>query len=311
MDSVIVYNTPHLMHWDWRIAADLFFGGIGVGAFLVAVLSSLFYKDKYPLVSKIGAVLSPVFVIVGLFFMLSELGHPLRLFHTVTGFNISSPMSWGGPFQGLLIVIGIVYAYLWLKSDDTKLRNIAGIIGIPVALIVGIYHGWLLAAVTAHPLWNTAFATVAAVTSFATTGIAAVLLVVCFKSKKTRDTSEQETGGNTVPIRWAIRSFLNLLLVALIVHGVVVFMWCASLYYGATNARDALATAGSELGSLFWVVAIGLGLVLPIVLAIAANLTKAGDNRRVSVSLAAITSILILVGGFVFRYATIIAGQLS
>ena len=123
METSFLYNTPHLIYWDWRIAADLFLGGIGVGAFLVAVINSLFYKDRYASVSKVGAVLSPVLVIVGLIFMLSELGQPFRMWRTITGFNISSPLSWGGPFQGLLIAIGVIYAYLWIKPGPARLRK--------------------------------------------------------------------------------------------------------------------------------------------------------------------------------------------
>ena len=49
------------------------------------------------------------------------------------------------------------------------------IIGIPVALIVGAYHGWLLTIARARPLWNTGPAMVAAIVGFVTTGMAAVL----------------------------------------------------------------------------------------------------------------------------------------
>ncbi len=314
MPSVITYNVPHLVYWDWRIAADLFFGGIGVGAFLLAVLNSLWYKDKYPSVSKVGAVLCPLFVILGVCFLLSEIGHPLRLWRTVTGFNLSSPLSWGGPFQGLLIAIGIVYAYLWIKPGSTKWRNVVGIVGIPVALVLGEYHGWLLGIVKARPLWNTGPATVAGLVCFVITGMAAVLLVLCLLPKARRNgggPGEQREGGQGRPGLWMIRDFRHLLVVALIGQGLVFFVWWVSLNYGSYDARDALVTANAALGTLFWTVGVGLGVIVPILLQLVEIVRHSRDANGINIPLTVVTTVLILVGGFVFRYAVVIGGQLS
>ena len=54
---------------------------------------------------------------------------------------------------------------------------------LPLALIVGAYHGLLLAVVTARPLWNTGPTVIAAMLSFVTTGIAAVMLVHLVRMK--------------------------------------------------------------------------------------------------------------------------------
>ncbi len=300
MDTVFTYDVPHLAYWDWRIAADLFCGGIGVGAYLVAVLNSLYYKDRYPVVSKVGAVLSPVFVTVGLVFLLTELGHPLRLHHTVTGFNVHSPLSWGGPFQGMFIMAGAVYAWLWLRGASRKARTVVGLAGLPLALIVGAYHGWLLTILRARPLWNTGPAMVAALVAFVTTGMAAVLLVLCFLPRR----SPGSTAG-----RWMIRDFRHLLIAALAVQGLTFFVWWISLYYGPADAQAALAAANAECGPMFWFVGIGLGLVAPILLQLVEVRRHAGRPDRLDLPLTVLTSVLILVGGFVFRWAVVIGGQ--
>ncbi len=308
MLSMITYNVPHLVYWDWRIATDLFCGGIGVGAFLLAVLNSLVYKDKYPAVSRVGAVLSPIMVILGLVLMVADLGHPLRLWRTVTGFNVSSPLSWGGPFQTLLIVIGIVYAYLWLRPSTTKLRNTVGIIGLPVALIVGAYHGWLLTILRARPLWNTGSATVSALLGFVTTGMAAVLLILCL-SPRARG-KDDETLGKKRFSPWMIHDFRYLLVAAMILQGLTFFVWWISLLYGPTDARAALSAANAAWGPLFWVGAIGLGLVVPILLQIVEIARHRPELDRINIPLTVITTVLILAGGYVFRYAVVMAGQI-
>ena len=302
MIGVITYTVPHLMYWDWRIAADLFIGGVGVGAFVIAVLNSLYYKDKYPAVSKIGAVLSPILIAAGLLFLLAELGHPTRIWRTVTGFNVSSPLSWGALFQTLMIVVGAIYAYLWLKPGSSKAaRKFVGIVGLPIALIVGANHGWLLAISPARPLWNTGPATVTAMIGFATTGMAAILLVLCFKRKA--PAAEQPASA------WMIHDFRALLVGALIVQTLSFLVWYVSLNYGNADAQAALVAANEAYGPIFWFVGIGLGLIVPVGLQLSEIIGKK-DGTTHNVPLTLLTVVLILVGGYVFRYAVVMGGQI-
>lgn len=301
MESVIVYNTPHLIAWDWRIAADLFLGGIGAGAFLLAVANSLRYKDKYPALSRTGAIISPIAMIAGILFMMSELGHPLRMAHTMTGFNVTSPLSWGGPLQGLLIAIGVIYAFLWLKPVADKARKAIGIIGIPVALCVAFYHGWLLSALTARPLWNSGLVTLLAILAAATTGTAAVLLVATLTGKARTG----ETPG------WMVRDVRVFLVGALAMQAVAFAVWWLSMYGATAEAREAVVVAAGALGSKPWLLGVVVGLLVPILLQIVDMARGREETVAPSVGLTALTTVLILVGGFVFRFVVISGGQLS
>lgn len=306
--NVVTYNVPHLIYWDWRVAADLFFGGVGVGAFLLAVGNSLYYKDKYVAVSKVGAILSPVMVILGLAFMMTELGHPERLWRTVTGFNASSPLSWGGPFQTLMIIVSIIYAFCWVRPISAKVRNAVGIVGIPLALVVGAYHGWLLTILRARPLWNTGPAMVTALVGFVTTGMAAVLLVFCLLPK-TRVNGDGSTDPH-LGRPWMVRDFRHLLVVALMVQGLTFFIWWISLVYGPADAQSALAAANEVAGPLFWIGGIGLGLVVPLILQLVEVVQHSVEPGTLNKPLTILTTVLILIGGFVFRYAVVMAGQI-
>jgi protein NrfD len=303
MIGVITYTVPHLMYWDWRIAADLFVGGVGVGAFVIAVLNSLYYKDKYPAVSKIGALLCPILIAIGLIFLLAELGHPMRIWRTVTGFNFSSPLSWGALFQTLMIIVGAVYALMWLKPGANKAtRNIVGIIGLPIALIVGANHGWLLEISPARPLWNTGPTTITAMVGFATTGLAAILLLLCLKRKSPAPGEPASA--------WMIRDFRALLIGTLVVQALTFLVWYISLAYGSTDAKAALAAANEAYGPMFWFVGIGLGLIAPVGLQLLEVIGKKDANAAPNIPLTLLTVVLILVGGCVFRYAVVMGGQI-
>ncbi len=302
MLGTFTYNTPHLVYWDWRIAADLFLGGVGVGAFLWAVLNSLCHKDKYRTVSKVGAILAPIFVILGVLLMMTETGHPLRMLGIIGGFNVSSPLSWGAMFQGVMVGIAILYAFLWIISAPAKLRNLVGVVGIPVALVVGAFHGWLLSDMVARPLWNTGLTIVLAMISFVTTGMAAVLLVVCLLGKKT-------TGQDAEGL--VSRGACRILTAALAAQVVAMIAWWVSLSKGTADAQDALATFSAAYGGVFWLVSIGLGLVVPLGLQVVAAAGRSKESAAINTPLAVLTSILILLGGLVFRYVLVIGGQLS
>ena len=60
--------------------------------------------------------------------------------------------------------------------------------------------------------------------------------------------------------------------------------------------------AGSD-SLLFWLGAVGVGLVIPLALQFG------GVIRKANPGLAALVSVLVLVGGFVVKYVIIAAGQ--
>ena len=116
MESKVVYDVFHLVYWDWRIAMDLFLGGLAVGAFIFSI-AVMFYRKNDQLASvKAGSVLAPIAMAAGLLFMLSEMGQPLRIYKTLTRFNLTSTLSWGGLLQEIFIVLSSIFAFLLLTK---------------------------------------------------------------------------------------------------------------------------------------------------------------------------------------------------
>ncbi len=108
-----------------------------------------------------------------------------------------------------------------------------------------------------------------------------------------------------------LRDFRHLLVAAMIVQGLTFFIWWISLLYGPADAQAALAAANADLGPVFWAVGIGVGLVLPILLQFLEIVRDWRESARLNVPLTIATTVLILVGGYVFRHAVVLGGQLS
>lgn len=309
METGLIYNSAYPIIWDWRVATDLFFGGMGVGAFLFAVLVDWRYGGKYRRICQTAAWSAPLFVVIGLLFLMAKMGRPMAMFLTFTTFAPTSPLWWGGIFQTVLVLGTFYYALKWQRPDEgVRFRTRLGWALIPIALIVGAYHGFVLSIFKAQPLWNSGPTVVAAVLSFVTTGIAAIMLIHLIRMK---------LAGRLSQTDW-VREFLGeihevriLLGGALLAQVFTLFLWWVSLSFGQLSAQQALAAASAAYGPSFWLVGIGIGLLLPLLLGGYTIWRKEGASHKLEINMIWLTSALILVGGYVFRLTMVLGGQMD
>lgn len=306
MDATFIYHVQPGPYWGWKVAVDLFLGGAGVGALLFAVAMHALFKGKYRRICQTAAFLAPLLITSGLIVLLAKLGQPLRLFYTFNHVVLSSPLWWGGILQTLLIASSVVYAFMWRNAR--KIHPMTGSVGMIAGLLalgVGIYHGLLLAMMNSHPLWNTGPTVVASILGFATTGTACVVLIHFLRMKLAGRTAESTHFKKflvDMELLW------KLMTGGLFLQMGTFFLWWLSLKFGTLADVNALAAANAAQGQLFWVVAIGIGMVVPLAISffMFANKSLSGDLR---VGIFCFTSLLILVGGLYFRLAMVIAGQ--
>ncbi len=315
MESEVFYLVQQGPFWDWRIALDLFLGGAGVGAFLFAVMCDEVYHGRYRRICTTAAWLSPLLLISGLVFLALKLGHPARLFQVYTNFNPTAPLWWGGIFQPLLIIGGIIYAFKWMNAPpvDRPRLWLGRLLG-PVAIIVGAYHGLLLSMMNSRPLWNTGPTVVSAILAFIATGIAAVALVHLIRMKLTGgwQIEELEEHGESYNVFLdAMRRVRTVLFAVLAMQLATCILWFLALTYGSVEQREALAAANQQYGSMFWGLGIGVGLILPIgIIALAAFRPRPWPQAW-RIGFVALTSVLILVGGYFFRLSIVLGGQVQ
>lgn len=307
MPPEIIYETQSHIFWDWRVALDLFFGGAGVGALLFAVLLDELFHDKYRRICQTAAWLSPLLVATGLGLLLLKMGRPLHLYQALINFNPHSPLWWGGIFQPLLLIGSLAYAWRWQATGDVDAtRKWLGRCLAPLAVIVGTYHGLLLAINVSRPLWNTGPTVVASILGFASTGIAMVLIVHLLRMKLAGRLAD---GEHLATFLGDLRFVRNTLATILLLQLATYFFWWLSLKYGSLADQQALAAANESYGPMFWFLGIGLGIVLPLLLGGWSVLRGEAAHRKLQVGMIAVTSLMILVGGAFFRLALVLGGQ--
>ena len=313
---------------DWPILIDLYFflGGVAGGAFVIATIASLLDGVRYRDVVRVGYYVAFVAVVPCPILLIVDLGIPARFLNmlmvskpslaiglnavTAGPFHLKpySPMSvgaWG--LMAFSVCAFLCAAETWLADRRSPtspgnfggtsrriplVRTIAGTIGSVFGFFLAAYPGVLLGA-TARPLFISAHWLGALFLAVgAATGSAAIVLVL---------------GWLRGPAAHDARArVMRIISVALVAELVALILLIASVKAAGSEGVDA-ALSQLLMGRYsvpFWLGAVFLGAVLPLLLQRSAIGPRAPQ-------IAALRATLVLVGGFLVKFVLIAAGQAS
>jgi len=302
---------------DWPLLIDVYFflGGIAGGAFVIATIAHLLGPERYKSVVRIGYYVALLAVIPTPILLIIDLGLPARFLHMLMVSKPSTAIGMGaltlGPFHlkpaspmsagawALLVFSGCAFLAaldVLLEHRGGRgfpgLRTVVGLVGSIFGFFLAAYPGVLLGA-TARPLFvNAHWLGALFLAVGASTGAAAIALILALLGGDRRD---------------ALAPLMRAVVAALVVQAVALVLFIVTVRMsGSVGLSRALTPLLSGQYSLtFWLGAVVVGLVVPLVLEFA------GGVRRASAGLAALVAILVLVGGFVIKYVLIAAGQVT
>lgn len=299
--------------WGWMPATYLFLGGLGAGTFLISSLTFLCTGTHRKAVC-IGMWSAIVSLAVGLMLLLGEVSAPFRALKMWQSFShFTSWMAVGAWLLFAGIVCFAVAAFSltdkltnWLKLPwkvMSKLAVIFSVIGAVIGACIALYTGILLMAAKGVPFWNTPLLPVLFTVSAIDTGVAAMAIIFAIVEPHAH-----------------IRFSLEILTMVLIVIEVCVLLLFVSYMLGGGNGfyetleigyqQRAIASAQLWLsGSLsfsFWILFVGLGLVVPFVLALAQCV--AAIPFKIERILGIGAAACVLIGGCTLRFITLEAG---
>jgi formate-dependent nitrite reductase membrane component NrfD len=230
-----------------------------------------------------------------------DLEHGLHAWRLYTTFEPSSPMSWGAWI--LLLVYPALAANLLVSLPAPLGRRHPGLAALSARLaaesgalrwigaanmiwggLLGLYTGVLLSSLGARPLWASALLGPLFLVSGLSAAAAFVHLIA-------RDPAERELlakADNGLLI-------LELSFLALFLGGLATA--------GEAPARAARLLLDGPFGAFFWVVVVGLGILLPLPIQLLAV--------RHRVRHTPIAPLLVLAGGLALRFLIVEAGQAS
>lgn len=275
----------HLL-WDIRVVLDLFLGGIGIGAFVLASILYTIDYEKYKIVCKTGFFMAPVFVAIGLIFLLLEIGRPLHAVIMLVSVNPTSILSWGGFLQGGFILLSLFIAFKIFKEQTVS--NVLLFITMTLAFIVGIYHGALLSSF-GRSAWNSSLPVLFLSTSLVTGFLTTMFIAKFFKQE---DVTNKLVKGSMI--------------VFLLLSFVSIIGWIYGLKSQDTTSKEALAYLMNEYFILISI-AIIFGMILPIIIYIKSLFAKVHlSNFELK-----LTAVSAFVGVFALKYVVVYLGQLE
>ncbi|BBE20303.1 NrfD protein [Aquipluma nitroreducens] len=293
---------PYLNIWHWQIPGYLFLGGLAAGILFFASFFTIMGKEnKMEATVKKAPLLVPFILMLGLFFLFLDLKHKLYFWQLYTTIRLESPMGWGSWVLMIITPISILWSASYVKEAfpnwDWKFKILntieawliknRKIIAWPMAIyaiILGIYTGILLSAFNARPLWNTSILGPLFLVSGMSTAAAVIMLM-------SKDHKERKIMGRIDILLIIVELFF-------IIHLFMGFLAGSEVQINAANLF-----LGGKFTAPFFAFVVILGLIFPAVL-------EVFELKGYKVPIA-VPAVLILIGGLIFRFLMVEAGQIT
>jgi len=293
VDTQVLYNIVHQESFGLNIAIYFYLTGLSAGSFILSTLAYGFGLNQYKPLGKVGVVLATVLLIMAPFFLLIHIGMPERSWHLFVYLNFESPITWGSFLLVLYPINCVIYGYFMFK-ENIKPTRVFGFIGIPLAILVHGYTGFILAFGKARALWNTALMPILFLASAVVSGIALMILVCIVKDRffsKEKKVKRELIHSLGKLLAWMIVFDLFLVACDLIV---------LSISHSDAQAAAQLILSG-KFSLMFLIVENVLGKIVPFILLVV--------PRFRSTATVIIASVLVVIGIFYMRYVVVVAGE--
>jgi len=298
-DVNVIYSVEHQLPLVMYIGQYFFFTGLSAGSFVISVVATLLGRKEFKPIGKITALLAPALLIIAPINLIADLEQPLRFWHLFLFYNWTSPITYGSFLLTAYPIMGIIYAVMVYTNRQTAAK-ILGICGIPLAISVHGYTGFILALAKARSLWNTAAMPTIFLVSAMVSGIGLVVIIAAVRWKwfDKKATVEQRHQDKRLILQLAqFMAYVIMLDMFLILSDILVLL---TAHADAYEAGMLILTG--NFAPLFVGVEIILGAFIPMFLVL-------GPKMRNSLTAAVVASILVNIGVYAMRFVMVIGGQ--
>lgn len=331
LTNFVFPNDLHV-HWSMMIVLYPYITGLVDGAFIIAALYYLFGVKSLQPVARFSLLFALAFLCCATMPLLLHLGRPERNFNMLLTPSPSSAMAGFGYIyavsMGVLVFIvlfvyrpelvelratskglmQLVYRALTFDSIDVSkeamaldakiIRFLVGI-GIPVAVVLHGYVGFIFGGVKANPTWSTPLMPVIFLFSACVSGISAIILAYIVIRKFTGRSIDHEC------INTCVKTLTLFFIMAFAFEMLEVFSH-SYLKSGYHHMVEGLLNG--PLASSFWFWQVKICSVIPLLMLGVMGLIKI--KEPVYNFLAAAVSAILLLQVLIMRWNVVIGGQL-
>lgn len=327
MTTVHFFSTHHEIYWGLLIALYFYYTGMSAGSFILTSLGTVFGIEKYKKVAKVGVIMAIVLLAFAPLHLLFDLAQPGRFLNLFTTVNPTSAMSWGVYLLILYPVDLIIYAWYLFRQDmvngltkggfkasfysfllfgkkdmsqqaldnDKRKQKLFGSIGVPLALLVHGYTGFILGNVQARAIWHTPLMPIIFLMSAMVSGTGLFIIVLMLVEKF-------KYGKLGEDIKALISDIANLMKWFILVDGTLMVIYFIVLWYSSETGYAAGYFLLHNEGLSFLGLENILGMLVPFLLMFS-------KKARKSMPLVVLSSILTIIGVLAMRINLVVGGQ--
>ncbi|KIO36706.1 NrfD/PsrC family molybdoenzyme membrane anchor subunit [Shewanella sp. cp20] len=293
------------VHWGLLVAAYLFLAGAGAGALFISgalVLSEKVVHVHHWSTAKYSAISGLLLLMLGTGMIVFDLtsfqygifngdmSKLLRFYRLFMTFESSSMMSIGTWLLTLAIIFALLFCISFKRrNQETFSSRRYALINLIFAVCVASYTALLIGDIKHNIVWSNSILVVIFLVSAISSGAAVVLVINTWLK-------------HSDPHHSFAKADSLVMLIELFVLGIFVYAIAnVSKFYGLDN----LLGMATSAGKIWWLGAVVVGLLLPLLLNLTSIMGRGGVSHIKEYGIAALT----LVGAFCLRYSVLLAGQ--
>lgn len=247
-------NLGSYITWGLWVSLYIYLVGLSSGSYIFSSIASVFNLTVFKRLRNISILASLVTLAAALLTITLDLGHWGRFWYVFTNPTPSSMMSWMVWLYSAYFFLLLLQVFYTSSGREDSVRVLARI-GFPLAIAIPVCGGSLFGVIGARPYWHSAIFPVLFLFEALLSGVAFIaLLGIIFGIVR-----ESDELSSILP-----KIILGLLTANIVLEGSVlaVPLWGQIAYH-----IDAVKVVlFGQFWWVFWIVHIGLGCVLPLLL---------------------------------------------
>ncbi|MBK5226692.1 MAG: polysulfide reductase NrfD [Thermoleophilia bacterium] len=293
--SLEAYGATREIPWGILISTYVFFVVTSTGLCLVSSIGHVFGVKDFMPIAKRSVFLAVATIVAGFFVIFFEIENPFRMaIYNVISPNLTSNIWWMGTLYGAYMVFMAV-EFMLLVKGNYRLATIIGFIGVVAGVAAHSNLGAVFGMLDGREFWYGPFMPIYFITSAMMSGSGAIMLFTWLAYKVNGEQMEPETKRAL-----EVTTKVGILLISAILFFTA---WKFIIGFAGGEAKimalEALLTGPYAFN--FWVLEIGVGMIIPLVLYI--------QSKGKNLSLMALASAMMIFGIFFMRYDLVIVGQ--
>ncbi len=293
--SLEAYGASREIPWGILISTYVFFVVTSTGLCLVSSIGHVFGVKDFMPIAKRSVFLAVATIVAGFYVIFFEIENPFRMaIYNVISPNFTSNIWWMGTLYGAYMVFMAVEFFLLVKGSY-RLAMIIGFVGVVSGVAAHSNLGAVFGMLDGREFWYGPFMPIYFITSAMMSGSGAIMLFTWLAYKINGEQMELETK----------RALEVTTKVGILLISVILFFTAWKFIIGFAGGEAKIMALESLLTGPyafnFWVLEIGVGMVIPLMLYI--------KSKGKNLSLMALASAMMIFGIFFMRYDLVVVGQ--